>query len=364
MVNRCLGSIPDNIILSEVSPYSSVIPMEEQAKNWFSLISAEECQSLSGQNFVSKLKFIMEKANVLNKKLVIRDWTTADFLANGLGDGMLSPSGLLEQELYLSHHGLKTCPVVISRRAADVYESLTRTFEQYHSLSIDEFSLAYLEYAKAVCQYPIFHYEELCKDPHLVIKQICNILDINYDFCFADHFWKFTSCTGDNTLSQPSRGSKENKIVALPSNTNSNFYISAIQNENCCQADRLLNYVNNASLNTNANKFWKIIENRDYTLGRLYKNHYQNQAQLAQSQSELQQTQAQLTQSQSELQQTQAQLAEEKENNQRWQNNQVQQLQNQIEETDSKIKDSYAEIDAMKTSKFWKIREIWLALRK
>lgn len=243
LVNRCLGSISDNIILSEINPYCSVVPMEEQAKTWFSLVSPEEYQLLLGQSFINKLKFIIDKANSLGKKLVVRDWTTANFLTNVRGDRMLSPSGVLEQEVYLFHHGFKACPVVISRRSADVYESLKRTFEQCRLLSIDEFSLAYLEYARAVYQYPIFHYEDLCQNPYSVIRQICSVLEINYDSSFSDHFWQFTKCTGDNNLNQPSRGLKESKIVALKSNTNSKCYVAAMQNELCRQADRLLRYV-------------------------------------------------------------------------------------------------------------------------
>ncbi|WP_231585956.1 sulfotransferase family protein [Crocosphaera watsonii] len=243
LVNRCLGSISNNVVLSEINPYFSVIPMEEQAKNWFSLLSPTEYQSLLGQSFINKLEFIIHKANLLGKKLVIRDWPTPNSLGNVLGDGSLFPSGSLEQKLYLSHHGFETCPVVISRRSADVYESLTRTFKQFHLLSIDEFSLAYLEYAKAVHHYPNFHYEDICQNPDSYIRQICSLLEINYDSSFANNFWKFTKCTGDNHLNQPSRGFKEEKIVALESNINSDFYIVAMQNEHCRQADRLLGYV-------------------------------------------------------------------------------------------------------------------------
>ena len=242
LINRCIGCMKGNVVLSEVNPYFSVVSIEKQAKDWFSLISETEYQLLLKESYANKIDYILTKTQSSHKKLIIRDWVTVNFLANCLGDDTLIPSQVLEQKLYLSHHEFKICPVVISRNSADVYESLKRTFIQFSSLSIDEFGIAYLKYAEAVCKYPIFHYESICEKPDITINKICNVLDISYDSCFVNHFIDFTNCTGDNTLNQLSRGYKHTKITSLSSNKNSPNYIAAMQNENCRQADYLLKY--------------------------------------------------------------------------------------------------------------------------
>jgi DNA repair exonuclease SbcCD ATPase subunit len=100
----------------------------------------------------------------------------------------------------------------------------------------------------------------------------------------------------------------------------------------------------------------KIIEQQGQEIAELHSKLYT-------SLNELQQTQTQLTQSQSELQQTQTQLAEEKRQVQQFQQHQLQQLQKQINETERQFKATNAEIAAMKTSKFWKMRSLWFKVK-
>jgi 2-polyprenyl-3-methyl-5-hydroxy-6-metoxy-1,4-benzoquinol methylase len=100
----------------------------------------------------------------------------------------------------------------------------------------------------------------------------------------------------------------------------------------------------------------KIIEQQGQEIAELHSKLYT-------SLNELQQTQTQLTQSQSELQQTQTQLAEEKRQVQQFQQHQLQQLQKQINETERQFKATNADIAAMKTSKFWKMRSLWFKVK-
>ena len=242
LVNRCLGSIPGNVVLSEVNPYCSVIEAEQQAKDWFSLMSETEYQAVCHESYAGKINYIATKARLAAQKLIVRDWVTVNFLADCLGDNLLTPSQVLEQEVYLSHYGFEILPVVICRHSADVYESLVRTFAQFRTLPINEFGSAYFEYTKAVCRYPIFHYEDICQNPEKFIEKICHILEINYNPSFLKNFKNFMTCTGDNKLPQASRGSKLREISLLDSNKTSKSYIAAMQNEYCRQADILLNY--------------------------------------------------------------------------------------------------------------------------
>lgn len=243
LINRCLGSIPGNIVLSEVNPYYSVISVEKQAKDWFSLISDTEYESLLGHSYIHKVQHLAMAASASGKKLIIRDWVTVNFLADVLGNGLFVSSGLLEQEIYLTHYGFVTHPIVISRYSADVYDSVIRTFKQFQSLSVKDFGTAYLEYAKSVFQYPIFHYEDICREPETYIEKICKVLDINYDPSFQNTFFEFEACTGDTRQPQVSRGKYMKTIAPLSSNTDSEAYIAALQDENCKQADKLLGYV-------------------------------------------------------------------------------------------------------------------------
>lgn len=243
LLNRCIGCIPGNLVLSEVNPHASVISIEQQAQDWLHLLTAEQFADFSQKNYGNKIAHLATLAREKGCHLVLRDWVTANFLSNVVsGELNLVPSLVLEQNFYLSHYGLEASPIVITRRAADIYESLVRTFEYLKDLSVEEFSVRYLEYAKLVSGYPIFHYEQLCQEPEAIVSKICSVLDINYDTSFIHNFSQFTHCTGDNSQPRPSRGSQLSMITSLKSNSDASSYVAASQNENCQKADELLNY--------------------------------------------------------------------------------------------------------------------------
>ncbi|MEA5533079.1 sulfotransferase family protein [Crocosphaera sp. XPORK-15E] len=241
LVNRCLGSIAGNLILSEVNPLASVHPIAEQAQDWLDLLKDDQLDEFVHKSYGQQIHFLATQAKASNKHLIIRDWTAANFIDNPISNNILTPSFLLEQDLYLSHYGLTSLPVVIVRRVADVYESMTRIFPHLN-LEIQSFGEAYLAYAQAVCHYPIFHYEQICQDPQTQIRLICQTLEINYDPDFLNKFYQFDKCTGDNTIEQSSRGRQLTEINLLPSHTESKSYIIASNDENCRRANQLLGY--------------------------------------------------------------------------------------------------------------------------
>ena len=89
----------------------------------------------------------------------------------------------------------------------------------------------------------------------------------------------------------------------------------------------------------------------------------QTQSQLQQTQSQLQQTQSQLQQTQSEFQQTQSEFQQTQSEFQQTQS-QLQQTQSQLQQTQGELARSQTLITAMESSKFWKIRTVWMGLRR
>lgn len=243
LLNRCIGCIPGNLVLSEVNPCASVMPIEQQAQDWLHLLTVEQVNDFSQKNYGNQIVHLATLAREKGCHLILRDWVTANFLSQVvLGKVSIIPSLVLEQDYYLSRYGFECCSVVMTRRAADVYESITRTLKHLQDLPIEEFASLYLTYARSVSDYPIFHYEALCQEPEAIVSKICSILDIHYDASFVHNFSQFTHCTGDTMLPQPSRGFQLKAITPLRSNSDTSSYVAASQNENCQKADELLNY--------------------------------------------------------------------------------------------------------------------------
>ncbi|MEW5857922.1 MAG: hypothetical protein AB1861_11150 [Cyanobacteriota bacterium] len=307
LINRCLGCILGNIILSEVNPHASLVPIEVQAHDWFKLVSSRDFSDFSKKPYADKIRLLAEAARQQDSHLIIRDWTTINFLDRA-SDDIYAPSMFLEQKIYLEKYGFNIYPVVLVRRAADVYESLTRTFKHLRNLSIKEFGNCYLAYVQKVSTYPLFHYERFCLEPEKELKRMCDVLGVNYSDNFVTEFSKFTYCTGDNTLPKPSRGAQISKITVMESNQGAESYIAASLDKNCQEADKLLGY-ENMEIEKQVDAFWKIVEVRDQALTKANDLRHQTHVELERIQSLLQQTQAELERSQSQLQQSEADRA-------------------------------------------------------
>lgn len=242
LLNRCLGCISDNLVLSEVNPHCCVKSVEEQARDWFGLIDGPEFLALQRGTYAEKILAVQQKAASAGKRLIIRDWCYVNFLGGISEPSMIQePSGVLEQPLYLETVGIRLRPVVFARRAAGIFAS-----KIFVDLPLPTFGPAYLAYARAVCGLPVYRYEEFCADPSVQFERICNALSVSFSPSFLQDFCRFENCTGDNVINRanPSAPVHLERIAAIPPPRNDPRYLAASQDPDCREADRLLGYEN------------------------------------------------------------------------------------------------------------------------
>ena len=81
LLNKCLGSLPNTIVLSEVNPIgggigkdkeNSFVTVYEQAKNWYNI-------ELKNRDFKNAVFELEEYCINNNFNLIIRDWTIVNF---------------------------------------------------------------------------------------------------------------------------------------------------------------------------------------------------------------------------------------------------------------------------------------------
>ncbi len=242
LINRCLGCISGNLVLSEVNPMSSIATVESQARDWLGLVPAQEYEKFSNKTYGEKVSFLAHAAMASQKHLILRDWTTLNFLG-GIHWDYFFPSGVLEQDFYLERYGLRRNSAVVSRRAAGVYESLTRSFAHLKELSVDDFASAYLAYAQAVSSFPVIHFEEFCEVPVPTFRRLCETLRCSFSEEFVTAFSRFVNCTGDNNVAVKSRRGSAEQILPLEDDRESPAWQAAAKDDRCREADRLLGYV-------------------------------------------------------------------------------------------------------------------------
>jgi hypothetical protein len=241
LLNRCIGSIPGNIVLSEVNPCGDVMAIEAQAHQWFGLIDEAEAAELAEKTYIDKITFLAHRAKEKSLNLIIRDWSAVNYIDHASNDFHLS-SLELEQEFYLSHADLDVKSVTFSRKSEDVYISIKNNFEHLKEITVQDFGKLYLAYAQKVSKYSVFHYEDFCNNPAEILGEICRVLNVAFDGSFLENFSNYDYCTGDSQFSDSSRGYRLGSIQALPPQGSRLAREEAQANEDLILADKWLKY--------------------------------------------------------------------------------------------------------------------------
>jgi len=200
LMNRILGSLVNVIVLSEVNPWGSFKPMLEQAQEWFRLINAEQKRDLEGRTFAEQIGELQKRATEKGKTIIIRDWSTANFI-KGLVPNR-KPSYRLETMIELGR-SFSLKPLVFMRDPYSTWKSNSDNFGKYFNLSPENFFREYGRYLAAIQSMPRIKLEDFTAFPSDYMRWICEYWDLPYaEKCLTD-FFQFVHCTGDNTLAKP-----------------------------------------------------------------------------------------------------------------------------------------------------------------
>lgn len=213
LLNQCLGCHPANAVLSEVNPAGSYFDVAWQAHHWLGLASDGDRAEIERLPYAQQVDALANACTRTSRRLIVRDWSTLNFLKNVMPD--VEPSGLLEQEWFIGGLPLNLRRLVFCRRAGRVYHSLRSRIPQFRDLPAKDFASAYLAYARAVCHYPIVHLEEFTARPKDRMKEICRLLEAEYVDDFAEKFASYRNCTGNTTLALEAFSTTLRSIVRI-----------------------------------------------------------------------------------------------------------------------------------------------------
>jgi len=202
LLNRCLGSLPNVIIMSEISANNVVNPdapnlVKQQALQWYGI-------ELNSTGLLDNILELERYCTQNGKKLIVRDWSINNFAEHKFNN-YDPPGRFLILDLLKEHCGIK--PFAFVRDAVDVW--ISRSMKK-----VDVFFPPYLCYVRALKELgvPIFKYEDFCSDPARVLEQICEYTGIQF-VDVTNSYHGFKKVTGDN---DKSRGWRQNEIRPLP----------------------------------------------------------------------------------------------------------------------------------------------------
>ena len=207
VVARCLGSMKNVFLLSEVHPRTdpglTQLDPIWQAQEWFRFFPdrPDAHKAFGGDAFAKKIERVYDEVAARNGILVLRDWSHLDFTGfPHVKDplGRLSILDALDGRFDILNAALVRHPLpqFASHRALMASGSAERAAFVDKWFTPEFFARAYLFYAQAASDIGCVRYEDFLSDPDGFMKGLCATLAIPFDPGFQDRWRDNDSVTG------------------------------------------------------------------------------------------------------------------------------------------------------------------------
>lgn len=189
LICKCIASMPNTQLLSEVDPLSmsalspgkpQFVPTDMVALLRQSTRGASSEQILN--IFYSSLKEVYISSSAVGLRLVLRDHAHSHYCT-----GLAIPERPNLRELVAARFSVLS--VVTVRNPVDSYLSLrANNWVHYTPDNFDEYCRRYIAFLHAYQEVPIFRYEDFVADPESVMAKICGALELPFNVEFPDLF--------------------------------------------------------------------------------------------------------------------------------------------------------------------------------
>ena len=220
LISKCIASMPNIALISETHPFGvgalRFNPFDP-VQQLFSQNLLNDKEDALKHVFKSRVQMAYNLCTLNGKLLILRDHTHSDYLAGKEPQGfrLKSVVNCLKYEFDIKS-------VVTLRNPVDTFLSLEKNGWSKDVKTFDEYCRRIVLMINAYQGVPIYHYEEFCRDPDTVLKNICKDLDIPFDQNYTSMFFTKT-LTGDS-----GRGKEITEIVPLPRREHNKQYLELV----------------------------------------------------------------------------------------------------------------------------------------
>ena len=186
LISKCLASMPNTHLLSEVEPHSKMLTEQFSPTDLIRLSrnsSRPSSRDLESRIFLAAIDVLVENCKQNGLHLVLRDHAHSRYCHGDMNDETPSLRRTISSRY-------DTLAVVTVRHPLDSFLSATNSsFLEGDIRSIDEYSRRYLQFLRDHDGCPLFRYEDFLASPAEVMQSMCNELKLNYGEHFQDTFY-------------------------------------------------------------------------------------------------------------------------------------------------------------------------------
>ena len=211
---KCIASMPNVQLLSEVEPHSHLISVGERQFTPTDLIQLVRASSRGSSSdletdiFLNGLKVIYKDCSERGLRLVLRDHAHSTHCTKEEASNSPALHGIVKSQYPI-------LSVVTVRHPLDSFLSLNRNrWRHFEPFTLEEYSRRYLIFLENHRDLPLFKYEDLVSNPEVTISNICNSLNLPFTNEFM-HLMGAFRLSGDSGRSSPKIGKRSR--LELPS---------------------------------------------------------------------------------------------------------------------------------------------------
>lgn len=199
LISKCLGSMKDVVLFSEVHPDAmKFINPVQQAIEWHGLVSKAEARAWRMKDaalFVQMCVLAEYRASTRGAKVVLRDWSHIDY--HGLPYQRPTMRSRIVEVLKDRFEIVQTSTV---RHPIDTYLSLMKLpIMQNIPFSIKMYLDGCLAFAEYAVQTGFLRYEDFTHAPDEHLRTLCERLELEFDPGYAQRWQTYEHITGDIT---------------------------------------------------------------------------------------------------------------------------------------------------------------------
>ena len=211
LISKCIASMPNTLVLSEVEPHSQLVVSESRffPTDLIRLARAGSRGSnvaLDSAIFLGGLEAIHAHCRSCGLRLVLRDHAHSRYCA---GPGVPDTPSLRE----VTRSKYRTLSVVTVRHPLDSFLSLVgNKWIHFEPGTIEEYARRYHRFLDDHADLPLFRYEDFLQEPEDTAERICEELALPFTPDFVDTFAAH-ALSGDSGRSSPVIGGRARQPV-------------------------------------------------------------------------------------------------------------------------------------------------------